>query len=110
MRTTVTNFKRKMQSMNPAEAAEKTKGEKQNGVYLIGIESAYDGYLLLPNDVSADPIHVDLIRINGQYVGTDDRAEMECRDYEVVDDSPDDSPDDFHKWVLQITMAPEDAE
>lgn len=109
----MTNCRSKITSMkqaeaDPDEAAEMTKGEKKNGVYLIGIEKVYDCYLLHPNDYSADPIPVDRVRVNGQYLGLDDRVEMECRDYEVVDGSRDESAEDFQKWVLQITMAPED--
>lgn len=59
------------------------EAEKKNGVYLVEVESAYEGYIFYS---TTDYTLVENVRINGQYVGTSESFETECHDFEFTDD------------------------
>lgn len=56
--------------------------EKMNGVYLLSIESIYDGY-----SVKGGNAHtlVDDVRVNDRYIGITERIEIEVDDYELTE-------------------------
>lgn len=56
------------------------EAEKRNGVYLLSIESEYDGYSV---HSAADSATVASIHINGNYAGVSGTLETECNDYEI---------------------------
>lgn len=57
--------------------------EPKNGVYLMEIESAHDGYIFYS---TTDYTLVDGVRINGNYISTSGSFETECDDFEFTED------------------------
>lgn len=68
--------------MNHAEHQE-FSAEERNGVYLLGIESVFDGYILKS---SQSETHVDDVQVNGNYIGTSESFETECDDFVITED------------------------
>lgn len=66
-----------------AGVSEQFNPESRNGVYHFVIHSAFDGYVVVGG--VGERTVVDYVRINGNYVGTEERFETECDDFEIED-------------------------
>lgn len=64
------------------EVEQQLDAEQKNGVYLLGIETEFEGYTVRSG---IDQTHVMGVEINGNYVGPDERFETECDDYTIED-------------------------
>lgn len=58
------------------------KAEKKNGVYILTIQKAYQGYVVMSDHGQRT---VSSVNIHGKYFGVDERAEIECDDFKICD-------------------------
>lgn len=61
---------------------ESLKAEPKNGVYLLEVSDAYEGYAVRS---ASDHVMVTDVKINGNYVAVSESMEVECDDFEVTD-------------------------
>lgn len=60
---------------------------KKNGVYLIYLEDCWDGYIA--KGAEKQYVVVDSVQINGNHLSVTDGLETECDDFEIIEDSID---------------------
>lgn len=72
-----------MNETNSSDSERTLKADERNGVYLLTIQKAYEGYVVMSEYGQQA---VESVKINGnKYFGVDERAEIECDDFEITE-------------------------